>query len=67
MTAVELISDLRLMGRQDFSVYVEYIAAKFDQVQLANGRFLRDGLDFKQFLEELAEAGRAIPARKDAA
>lgn len=64
MTPIELIADLRLMGRQDFSIYLQYVADNLDRMQLANGRFLRDAIDFKQFLGELAEAARAIPERK---
>ena len=58
MTAAELISDLQALGPQDLGVLLHYLADHLEEARMANGGRLIDQIDFKQWLQELAEAAR---------
>jgi hypothetical protein len=53
-----VIAELRELGPQDFQVVMHFLAERVYQARLADGRKLRDVLDFKQWLEELGEEGK---------
>jgi hypothetical protein len=52
----ELTSDLRALGQQDFSVALHYLADRVYYACLSTGGRLRDVMDVKQWLEEIAES-----------
>lgn len=58
MTAPELVRYLRAIGPQDWNVILHILADRLDESRLANGGRLIDQIDFKKWLEELADAGR---------
>jgi len=57
MKAAELISDLRGLGSSDLCMLFMYLADHVYEARLRGGR-LNDVMDFKEWLEELAEAAR---------
>lgn len=58
ISTTDLLADLRLAGPQEFSVVLNFLADRVYEARLKDGRRLRDAMDFKQWLEELAEEAR---------
>jgi hypothetical protein len=54
----EIAADLRQLGQQNLGVVLRYIADRVYYARLRDGSRVCDVIDFKQLLEEIAEAIR---------
>lgn len=59
MTAFELMEELKAVGPQDLAVTLKRIADAIYGAEL-NGHRATDAIDFKQYVDQLAEAARLL-------